>query len=159
MPTISQTPSELLAFITAAEKVWFEVYDSADFNKVIRVNGADYYRLPIRFSNRAKVISYFRRYWGIAMSNRMFCSLQTITRNNRLYVIAGDTGTIPFIPRRLTVTGRTSTRIRLTAVLSIDDMSDEDIEDVRYLIAKSGNRLSIINRDKKEDDPRYQPCR
>lgn len=159
MPTISQTPNELQAFIAAAEKVWFEVYDSADSRRVIRVDEADYYRLPVRFSTRAKVISYFRKYWGITMSNTMFCNLKTVSRNNRLYVISGDTGTISFIPRRLTVTGRTSTRIRLTAVLSIDDMSDEDIVNVRYLIGVSGNRLLILNRDQKNTDTRYQTCR
>lgn len=76
MPTISQTPNELQAFIAAAEKVWFEVYDSADSRRVIHVDGADYYRLPVRFSTRAKVISYFRKYWGITMSNTMFCNLK-----------------------------------------------------------------------------------
>ncbi|UQZ36059.1 hypothetical protein C2I18_22515 [Paenibacillus sp. PK3_47] len=158
MPRIAQTTSGLKAFIAAAEMAWFDVYDSADEFRVITVGGAEYKRLPLKFSTRAKVIAYFRKYWGTAMSNRMFCNLQTVTRNNRLYVIVGDTGTIPFIPRRITVRSRTASRIRLTAVLSIDEAADEDIERVRYLIAKSGERLVILNRDKKNTDPRYSSC-
>lgn len=159
MLKIAQTASELKAFIAAAEMAWFDVYDSADDNRVITVDGAEYKRLPLKFSNKSKVIAYFRKYWGTAMSNRMFCNLQTVSRNNRLYVIVGDTGTIAFIPRRITVRSRTSSRIRVTAVLSIDETADEDIERVRYLIAKSGSRLIILNRDKKDTDPRYSPCR
>ncbi|WP_438497366.1 DL-endopeptidase inhibitor IseA family protein [Paenibacillus sp. IHBB 3054] len=159
MLRISQTSSELKAFIAAAEMAWFNVYDSANDNRVIIVDGTEYKQLPLRFSTRAKVIAYFRRYWGIAMSNRMFCNLFTVTRNNRLYVIVGDTGVIPSIPRRIRVTSRTATRIRVTAILSIDETTDEEIERVRYLIAKSGERLSILNRDKKNTDPRYLPCR
>lgn len=159
MLRISQTANELKAFIAAAERAWFNVYDSADDNRVILVDGDEYKQLPLRFSTRAKVIAYFRQYWGVAMSNRMFCNLQTVSRNNRLYVIVGDTGIIPFIPRRIRVTSRTSTRIRVTAVLSVEEAVDEDIERVRYLIAKSGEQLRILNRDKKNTDPRYQACR
>lgn len=158
MVRTTQTDSELKAFIAAAERVWFNVYDSADVNRVITVGGVEYMRLPLRFSTRAKVIAYFRQYWGIAMSDRMFCNLQTVSRNNRLYVIVGDTSIIPFVPLRIRVTGRTATRIRLTAVLSVDGIEEEDSENVRYLIAKSGSILRILNRDKKNSDPRYQTC-
>ncbi|WP_019911843.1 hypothetical protein [Paenibacillus sp. HW567] len=158
MVRATQTDSELKAFIAAAERVWFDVYDSADDNRVITVGGAEYKRLPLKYSTRAKVIATFRKYWGIAMSGRMFCNLQTVSRNNRLYVIVGDTGIIPFIPLRIRVTGRNATRIRLTAVLSVDGIEEEDSESVRYLIAKSGTTLRILNRDKKNTDPRYQTC-
>lgn len=152
MPTISQTQNELLTFITAAERAWFDVFDSGDPNKKI---GESYLRLPLRFSTRAKIITYFRKYWGIRMSNRMFCSLHTITRNNRLYVYYPDVGSFNFIPLKITVTGRTSSRIRLTAVLT--GISDDDNENVRYLIAVSGNKLRILDRDNK--DYRYERCR
>lgn len=159
MPRIIQTVNELKAFIAAAERAWFDVYDSADESRVILVDGTEYKQLPLRFSTRSKVIAYFRQYWGVSMSSRMFCNLQSITRNNRLYVIVGDTGIIPFVPRRIRITSRTSTRIRVTAVLSADEAADEDIERVRYLIAKSGEQLRILNRDKKNTDPRYSACR
>ena len=159
MPTISQTANALKTFIATAEKVWFTVYDSADDRFIVTdEDGTEYKRLPLVFSTKAKVIAYFRRYWGINMSNIMFCNLKSISRNNRLYVIVGDTGTVPFIPRRIKVTGRSSTRIRVTAVLSIDENTDEDIQRVRYLISTSGNKLIILNRDKKNTDPRYSKC-
>lgn len=159
MPTISQTANALKTFIAMAEKVWFTVYDSADDRFIVTdEDGTEYKRLPLVFSTKAKVIAYFRRYWGITMSNIMFCNLKSISRNNRLYVIVGDTGTVSFIPRRIKVTGRSSTRIRVTAVLSIDENTDEDIQRVRYLISTSGNKLIILNRDKKNTDPRYSKC-
>ncbi|AIQ68230.1 DL-endopeptidase inhibitor IseA family protein [Paenibacillus graminis] len=158
MVRAAQTDSELKAFIATAEAAWFNVYDSADINRVITVGGVEYKRLPLRFSTRAKVIAYFRQYWGIAMSNRMFCNLQTVSRNNRLYVIVGDTGLVSFIPLRIRVTERSATRIRLTAVLSADPIEAIETVNVRYLIAKSGAALRILNRDKKNTDPRYQTC-
>ncbi|CQR54942.1 DL-endopeptidase inhibitor IseA family protein [Paenibacillus riograndensis] len=158
MVKIAQTDRELKAFIATAETAWFNVYDSADINRVITVGGVEYKQLPLRFSTKAKVIAYFRRYWGVDMSNRMFCNLQTVSRNNRLYVIVGDTGLVSFIPLRIRVTERTATRIRLTAVLSADEIEEVETENVRYLIAKSGTALRILNRDKKNTDPRYQTC-
>lgn len=98
MPRITQSAGELKRFIENAESVWVEVFYSADTNRVIIVDGREYLRLPLRFSTRAKVLAYFRRYWGIVLSNRMFCNLLTVTRNGRLYVIAGDTGPCHTIP-------------------------------------------------------------
>lgn len=159
MLKVSQTPNELKTFIATAERAWFNVYDSADDRFIVTdAEGTEYKRLPLRFSTRAKVIAYFRRYWGITMSNIMFCNLKSITRNNRLYVIVGDTGTVSFIPRRIRVTNRTSTRIRVTAALSVDENTDEDIQIVRYVISTSGNKLIILDRDKKNTDPRYTKC-
>lgn len=159
MPTIAQTTNALKTFIATAERAWFTVYDSADDRFIVTdEDGTEYKRLPFVFSTKAKVIAYFRRYWGITMSNIMFCNIKSISRNNRLYVIVGDTGTVSFIPRRIKVTGRSSTRIRVTAVLSIDENTDEDIQTVRYLISTSGNKLIILNRDKKNTDPRYSKC-
>ncbi|MEK8212910.1 DL-endopeptidase inhibitor IseA family protein [Paenibacillus sp. FSL L8-0463] len=159
MPRITQSAGELKRFIENAESVWVEVFYSADTNRVIIVDGREYLRLPLRFSTRAKVLAYFRRYWGIVLSNRMFCNLLTVTRNGRLYVIAGDTGPLPYYPRRLRVTSRTSTRLRVTASLSFDVDTDEGTEIIRYLIARSGERLTILDRSNKAGDPRYQPCR
>lgn len=159
MPKTAQTPSELKALIAAAERAWFNVYDSASDRRIIVVDGAEYKMLPLRFSTKAKVIAYFRRYWGSKMSNRMFCNLQTVTRNNRLYTIVGDTGIIPFIPRRLRVDSRTASRIRVTVVLSAEEHNDTETERVRYLIGQSGSKLRVLNRDKKNTDPRYQACR
>ncbi|WP_150266795.1 DL-endopeptidase inhibitor IseA family protein [Paenibacillus tepidiphilus] len=158
MPRIAQTADELREFIAAAEMAWFDVFDSADDGQVIEENGGEYYRLPLKFSTKAKVIAYFRRYWGADMSSRMFCNLQTVTRNNRLYVIAGDTGTVHFFPLSVAVTGQTATRIRLTAVLAYEENTPEESIRVRYLIAKSGEKLTILNRDHKNEDVRYQDC-
>ncbi|WP_310832627.1 DL-endopeptidase inhibitor IseA family protein [Paenibacillus pedocola] len=156
MARIAQTPGKLKDLIDAAEGVWFEVFYSGDGNKAITVGGNEYHLLPLRFSTRVKVISYFRHYWGIAMSNRMFCNLHTIRRNNRLYVIVGDPGIFTTIPRRVRVTSRTATRIRVTAVLSMSEDYDEETMLVQYLIGKSGTGLRVLDRNKK--DERFARC-
>ncbi|WP_310832626.1 DL-endopeptidase inhibitor IseA family protein [Paenibacillus pedocola] len=153
MLRISQTNGEIKRLIETAEMAWFEVFYSADTNKVIYVNGREYYRLPLRFSTKAKVLAYFRQYWGITMSSLMFRNLITVTKNGRLYVVAGDTGPLPIFPRQVTVTSRTDTRIRVTAALSIVPESDDEILMVRYVISKSGTRLIILNRNQKEMMP------
>lgn len=156
MKQTAQTPGELKALIDAAEGVWFEVFYSGDFNQEITVGGREYYLLPLQFSTKEKVITYFRRYWGVTMSNRMFCNLYTIKRNNRLYVIAGDPGIFTTIPRRVRVTSRTPTRIKVTAVLSMSEDYDEETMVVQYLIGKSGTELRVLDRNKK--DERFARC-
>jgi hypothetical protein len=156
MAHTTQTPSELKALIDAAEGVWFEVFYSGDDNESVSVGGWEFYLLPLKFSTKEKIIAYFRRYWGATMSNRMFCNLYTIKRNNRLYVLAGDPGIFTTIPRRVKVTSRTATRIRVTAVLSMSEDHDEETMVVRYLIGKSGTALRVLDRNKK--DERFTKC-
>lgn len=156
MAQAGQSPGELKALIDAAEGVWFEVFYSGDLNEAITVGDREYYLLPLKFSTKEKVITYFRRFWGVTMSNRMFCNLYTIKRNNRLYVIAGDPGIFTTIPRRVRVTNRTSTRIKVTAVLSMSEDYDEETMVVQYMIGKSGTGLRVLDRNKK--DERFARC-
>jgi hypothetical protein len=156
MAQTGQSPGELKALIDAAEGVWFEVFYSGDLNEAITVGNREYYLLPLKFSTKEKVITYFRRFWGVTMSNRMFCNLYTIKRNNRLYVIGGDPGIFTIIPRRVRVTSRTATRIKVTAVLSMSEDYDEETMVVQYLIGKSGTGLRVLDRNKK--DVRFARC-
>ncbi|CAH1190227.1 hypothetical protein PAECIP111892_00067 [Paenibacillus auburnensis] len=156
MAQTGQSPGELKALIDAAEGVWFEVFYSGDLNEAITVGNREYYLLPLKFSTKEKVITYFRRFWGVTMSNRMFCNLYTIKRNNRLYVIGGDPGIFTIIPRRVRVTSRTATRIKVTAVLSMSEDYDEETMVVQYLIGTSGTGLRVLDRNKK--DERFARC-
>ncbi|SES99754.1 DL-endopeptidase inhibitor IseA family protein [Paenibacillus sp. NFR01] len=158
MPKTAQISEELRAFIAAAEAAWLDVYHSAERDHVISVDHTQYIRLPLKFSTRTKLIAYFRRYWGIELSNRLFCSLHTVLHQKRLYMIAGDPGDLIYIPRRVKVLSRSATRIQVTAVLSVDAQEDVDATSVRYIIGKSGDKLTILDRDKKNIDYRFDPC-
>nr|WP_246627973.1 IseA DL-endopeptidase inhibitor family protein [Paenibacillus oenotherae] len=144
-------------FINRAEISWFKVFDSSRGRKIIIVRGDEYAQLPLRFSTRAKVFAYFRRFWSVKFSRRLLCNLKTIVYRGRLYVIVGDPGPVPVKVVSLRILCRTSTRIRVRAVLT-GGLPERQV--IFYTIKLSSSRgLTIIRRSNLRFDYRYLPCK
>lgn len=154
---IKATPSlrRLRRFINQAELQWYNVVEASRSGKVIVIGGTDYYQLPLRFSTKAKVLAYFRRYWGINLSNLMFCNLKTIKYRGRLYVIAGDPSVVSLEVKTLRIISDTSTRFRVRAVLT----GGPDDNVVIYTFSRlPKDRFKIIARTNKRIYDAFLPC-
>ncbi|MFF2483387.1 DL-endopeptidase inhibitor IseA family protein [Paenibacillus sp. NPDC058071] len=158
MAVFKETPlPRLRTFINQAERLWFQVYDSANTSQIRTVNGDNYMRLPLRFSTRSKVIDYFERYWNARISGNMFCNLHIITNNGRLYVPEGDPGPVPLAVVSLLVKNESSQSLLIRASLSGDPDGNYI---VYYRISKlPGGNLVITNRAALYTDYRYMPCK
>lgn len=145
----------LRKFINQAEISWFKVFDSSRGRKVIIVRGDEYAQLPLRFSTRAKVFAFFRKYWSVRFSRRLLCNLKTIVHRGRLYVIVGDPGPVPVKVVSLRILSCTSKYIRVRAILT-GGFPEKQV--IYYTFAVTDQGLTIIRRSNLRFDYRYQPC-
>lgn len=147
----------LRTFINQAEAAWFNVYDSSLGRKIIVVKGDEYIQLPLRYSTRGKIITYFRKYWSLPFSRVQFCNLHSILYLGRRYAILADPGPVPNHVVSLRIISQTSTRIRVRAVLSGGTNGNAVI---CYTVARSAsNALTIIGRTGLKTDYRFTPCK
>lgn len=148
------TRSELVSFIQNAELAWEDVIASAERKSII-LRGDHYFRLPMKFSTRSKVVAYFRKYWSTLYSTRMFCATNARSIRGRLYIPAGDAGPLPQRVVRLTILSRAINRLVVKAVLQ---SSDFEKQTVVYTISRNTltGKLTIVLRS--SPDYRYRPC-
>lgn len=147
----------LRKFINQAEISWFKVFDSSRNRKIIVVRGDEYAQLPLRFSTRAKVFAFFRKYWSVKFSRRLLCNLKTIVHRGRLYVIVGDPGPVPVKVISLRILCCKCNLIRVRAVLT-GGLPQRQVIFYTIKIGSNGS-LTIINRSNLRNDYRYLPCR
>ncbi|QHW33405.1 hypothetical protein GZH47_23150 [Paenibacillus rhizovicinus] len=149
-PAISQA---LRSFLNQAEVAWFRVYDSGFGRKRIYTRGNEYSQLPLRYSTKAKIYSYFRKYWGVSFSKTLMCSMQPLVYNGRVYVVVGDPGPVAFVVKSARVVSSTCCRLRVRAVLSGDP--DGNVV-VYYTLARTANgSYRIIGRTRLKYDYRF----
>ncbi|SFS50643.1 DL-endopeptidase inhibitor IseA family protein [Paenibacillus sp. BC26] len=147
-----QLRQALRVFLNKAEAAWFDVYGSSFDRREINVGGTEYIQLPLRYSTRAKIYAYFRKYWGITFSRIQLRSLKSIVHNGRVYVILGDPGPIPNFVESVRILSITKTRIRVRAMLSGDPDGNVPIY---YTIARTSSGYKIISRSGKRYDYRF----
>ncbi|CAG7656545.1 hypothetical protein PAECIP111802_06451 [Paenibacillus allorhizosphaerae] len=67
--------AQIIRFISDAEHAWENVVFSFDRRQTpVRIGGFDYYRLPLKYATRAKIFTFYRKYWSTVYANRMICS-------------------------------------------------------------------------------------
>ncbi|RAP77400.1 hypothetical protein [Paenibacillus montanisoli] len=151
-----QLRQALRVFLNKAEAAWFEVFDSGINRKVIKIGGREFIQLPLRFSTRAKIYAFFRKFWGITLSRLLLCNLKTIVFKGRVYVVVGDPGTVASVVQTVRILSMTSTRIRVRAILSGDPGGNRTIF---YTIARTSCGYKIIARSKNPSDYRFLLCK
>ncbi|MFB9274680.1 hypothetical protein [Cohnella cellulosilytica] len=147
--------SQLTSFINYAEGLWFSVRDSASDGQSFSFNGDEYRCLPDRFGSREKIEAYFGRCWSKELSRIMLCNLDPINYQGKRYVLADAPGPAPRKVESLRIVSRNASRIRVSAVLSGGGGGNKTI---RYTLARTGERLTIIARTDRSNDYRYARC-
>jgi IseA DL-endopeptidase inhibitor len=142
----------LRAFLKEAEAAWFKVYDSSFGRRRIVYQGDEYIQLPLRYSTKAKIYAYFRKYWSVSFSKLLLCSLRSVVYKGRVYVILGDPGPLAFVVESARIVSSTSTRMRVRAVLSGDP--DGNVV-VYFTLFRTSNGYRIFGRTRMKYDYRF----
>lgn len=145
---------QIRKFLNSAEKAWLNVVDSA---WPYRGNLDEYTLLPLRYNSRKKILNYFRRQWGVALSNTMICNLRLRTYKKRLYLPQGDPPPVALIVKSVIVSQRCLNKLVVHATVVGDPSGPKRI--IYFIRKRDSGRWEITGRTKKNNDVRYKSCR